>query len=151
MRKKARNTCQRAGDETVKPSHIGWLLDIPTRYIPADVLPMTGNQALAAEKNLPAWVAEGQEKHREYLAKRAEARSRPRPWKLDDLVAEYTLDGLKDGLPFAQAHRMAKKAAREARDTIGVQAAGELVHAGMLGRAGAIADRAQEQAGEQPQ
>lgn len=138
--------CRTHSDRSVKPVHIGRVLGVNTRYIPESALPMTGAQVLAARDNPPAWVAAGQKANKERLAKRAARRrteaARPTQWTRDDLIAEYTLSGLKDGLEYDEAYERAKVAASAAAATVGAQAAGELLKVQAVARAKAIRDAA---------
>ncbi|MFH9611086.1 hypothetical protein [Streptomyces sp. NPDC017448] len=66
-------------------------------------------------------------------------------WDLATLEAEYTLEGLKDAFEYNEARRAARAAARQARDAVGLQNAGELLLGEQSSRAQVIADRASRQ------
>ncbi|MGW1659333.1 hypothetical protein [Streptomyces atratus] len=143
-RRQSRAFCRRYPDREVSRTRVGEVLGLPGRLVPADVLPMTGAQVLATALDPPAWLLTAladysvRQKDR---ADRRDASAEPAAvWTREELHAEYTLTGLKEGLAYDDAYIRGKAAADEAARTIGVQGAGELMTAALKARAEAIRD-----------
>lgn len=152
-RRQARSYCKKNPQTHITPQRIGAVLGLSARQVPASVLPLTGSEVLqlAAREDPPAWVRETRDANTARRAARAERRWKKAAefdrWMRDDLIAEYMLSGLKDGLTNEEAHVRAVAACNEVLDTIGTQAAGELVLAGMVARAGHIEESASRETG----